>query len=222
MKLEEAFNEDEALTYEELMARISEVGAKFVDLKEGEYVSRQKYEDELAAKASEIETLNGTLGSRDTDLAELQQKLAEAGTDAEKLAALTTDFDSLKGKYDAEIKEYKNQLKQQAYQFAVKEFANSKKFTSNAARRDFEQSLIAANLKMEDGAIFGAEDFVKKYTEANADAFVVDTPEPEPMPEPEAKPMFADASQGPEIPPVNSNDFLNAFHFTGVRPDPVE
>ena len=219
MELKELFDKAEngALTYEQFMNACTESKAKFVDLSEGMYVSKQKYEDDLATKAKEIGTLNESLTTRNTDLEELQKKLAEAGTaDAEKLAALTSDLENYKTKYDTETKKYKEQLKKQQYEFAVKEFANSKQFTSKAAKRDFIQSMLAKDLKMEDSRIIGAEDFASMYSNDNADAFVVEKA-PEPALD-DIKPKFVDPTPGAEQPPVDSNEFLNAFHFMGVRP----
>ena len=213
-------SEDGTLNYEQFMELAKEGGAKFTDLSEGNYVSKKKYEDEIAGKASEIETLSGTITTRDTDLAELQKKLEEAGADAEKLASITSEFDALKSKYDEDAKAYKSQLKQQAYEFAVKEFANGQKFTSNAAKRDFTQSMIAKGLKMENGTILGAQDFVKMYSEQNEDAFMKD--EPEPIVE-SIKPQFVSSTQGAEdVTPNTANDFINAMHFSGVRPAPED
>ena len=218
MELKEIFDtaEDGVLTYEQFMAAC-EGQAKFVDLNEGKYVSKQKYEDDLATRDKEIGTLNESLTTRNTDLEDLQKKLAEAGTaDAEKLASLSTDLENYKNKYDTDMKKYKEQLKKQSYEFAVREFANSKQFTSNAAKRDFIQSMIAKDLKMEDSRIIGAEDFATMYSNDNADAFVVQR-EPEPALD-DIKPKFVEPTQGTNLPPVDSNDFLDAFHFMGVRP----
>lgn len=213
MKLEEVFQKAEngTLTYEQLKQLAPD--AKFVDLSEGAYYSKAKHEDELAAKDKQIETLNTTIKTRDTDLSELKTKLEEAGTDAEKLTALTSEFDGLKSKYDSDIQSYKAQLKKQSYEFAVKEFANTQKFSSQAAKRDFVQSMIAKELKMDKDTILGADDFVKVYQEANSDAFVVDTP-PAP-PEETPKPSFGQPT--PPTPSPEQDEFSKLFSFDGVR-----
>ena len=125
MELKELFDKAEngTLTYEQFEAAAKEAKAKFVDLSEGKYVSTNKYNDDLAAKDKEIETLNGTITTRDTDLAGLKQQLADAGADATKLQELTDTLSGLQTKYDNDTKAYKDQLKKQAYEFAVKEFA---------------------------------------------------------------------------------------------------
>ena len=187
MKIKEVFeqSEDGTLTLEQFMSIAKEANAKFADLGEGEYVSKGKHESELLALQEQIETLNGTIGTRDTDLEALKKQLEEAGTDTEKLTALSNDFTALQGKYDADVKAYKEQLKRQAYEFAVKDFANKQNFTSNAAKRDFISSMLAKGLKMEGDSILGAEDFKAAYSTDNADAFVVEkAPEPEATPDP--------------------------------------
>ena len=151
-------------------------------------------------------------------MANLQSQLEAAGGDAAKLTELTTQFESLKTKYSEDTKNFNDQLKKQAYEFAVKDFANGKKFTSQAAKRDFIQSMIAKELKMDKDTILGAEDFVTSYTADNADAFVVDNPNPEPKPDP--KPTFVNPTPGGNPAPAESNAFSNAFHFMGVRERP--
>lgn len=218
MTVKELFDnaENGTLTWEQFQAAMGT--AKFVDLSEGNYVSKKKYEDDISSRDTQISTLNDTISTRDKDLTGLKSQLEAAGTDVEKLSQLTGEFDSLKTKYDADTKAYKAQLKKQAYEFAVKEFANSKKFSSNAAKRDFIQSMIAKELKMEDDKILGADDFVTAYTTNNADAFVAETPK-----EPESpKPHFVSPTQGSEPSPVDQNAFSSAFHFTGVRPIPTQ
>lgn len=221
MNIKELFEKAEngTFTYDEFIAAAKENKAKFEDINEGKYISKFKYEEEVKAKDNEIATLNDTISNRDTDLADLKSKLEEAGTDADKLATLQTDFSTLQGKYDNDIKEYKNQLKKQAYEFAVKEFAGSKKFTSNAAKRDFIQTMIAKDLKMEQDKILGAEDFVTAYSNENADAFMVEDPEPVPQPTGEPKPTFVAPTQGGGQPPADpTGGFSSAFHFTEIHP----
>lgn len=172
MTVKELFDKAEGgtLTWEQFQTAMGD--AKFVDLSEGNYVSKSKYDDDLSSRDTQISTLNETISTRDKDLAGLKQQLADAGTDAEKLTQLTGEFDALKSKYDTETKDFKAQLKRQAYEFAVKEFANSKNFSSKAAKRDFTNSMIAKDLKLEDGKIIGADDFVALYSKENEDAFV--------------------------------------------------
>lgn len=225
MELKKVFEavENGAMTYEQFKEAADKAGAKFVDLSEGGYVSSHKYEDDIAAKTKEIETLNGTITTRDTDLETLKKKLEEAGVDATKLQEATESLAALQTKYDGDMKNYKAQLKKQAYEFAVKEFAGTQKFSSKAAKELFIQKMTAKELKMENDKILGADDFVKAYKADNSDSFVT---EPETPPEggnggDDTTPHFVHPTQ-----PQGDNGgdptggFASAFHFTGVRPIP--
>lgn len=217
--------ENGTLTYEQFMAFAKEANVKLVDLNEGGYVSKNKYESELEAKTKEIETLNGTISTRDTDLETLKKQLENAGADTSKLAELTEQFNALQSKYDTDSKSYKKQLSKQAYEFAVKEYAATKNFSSQAAKRDFIQSMIAKELKMEGDSILGADDFVKAYTENNQDAFITeynDDDDDEFVPE--DKPQFIGSTPGAEDTHTSdpTGGFLSAMHFTPIRPIPNE
>lgn len=216
-------SEDGALTLEQFEELAKENNVKFADVRSGDYVSVNKYNTDLKAKDTEIGGLNETIKQRDTDLQDLQTKLQEAGTDAEKLSTLSTDLSTLQSKYDTDTKALQEQLSNQRYEFAVREFAGTKDFSSNAAKRDFVNSMIARGLKMsKDGnSIIGAEDFVAEYSEENADAFIT---EADFAPEPEAGaplPSFVAPTQGTADPnPDPTGGFADAFHFATVRPVP--
>lgn len=214
MNLKDLFDKAEGgvLTYEQFIAAAQEGKAKFVDLSEGKYVDKQKYDDDLSARDTRIKTLDDTIKTRDTDLGNLRTQLEQAGTDADKLSKLTTDFSDLQTKYDKDTKAYAKQLKDQEYKYAVKEFANQQKFTSQAAKRDFIQTLLAKNFTIENDVIVGASDFVTAYAKDNADAFAVDTPSTPAV----DKPHFVDTTTPAGTPAGTSNPFN--FNFVGVRP----
>ena len=233
MNIKELFDKAEngILTYEQYEALSKEMGAKFADLSDGKYVSKSKYEADLKAANQQVETLNGqisdlngTIATRDGDLADLQKKLELAGEDATKLAELSNNMTALQEKYDADTKSYQDKLRQQSYEFAVKEYANGQKFSSKAAKRDFINAMIAKNLQMEGDKLIGGDDFKAAYATDNEDAFYVE-PEPAPIAEPdftfESEP---DAPQAP-IPTMvastpgapSADDDSFDFGFVGVR-----
>ena len=183
--IKEIFESSETgtLTLEQFEEKASNLSAKFVDLSGGEYVSKMKYDSDIESKDSQINTLKTTIKDRDKDLNTLQEQLQDAGKeDAEKLSTMTADLTALQEKYDNDTKEFQKQLNQQAYKFAVKEYAATKNFTSTAAKRDFERSLEEAALKLDkNGKIMGADDFTASYTEENSDAFVVEQPKEDPV-----------------------------------------
>lgn len=216
MNLKDLFDKAEGgvLTYDQLVALAQENKAKFVDLSEGKYVDKQKYDDDLSERDTRISTLDNTIKTRDEDLGKLRTQLETAGTDAGKLSKLTTDFADLQTKYDNDTKAYEQQLKDQAYKYAVRDFTNQLKFTSQAAKRDFVNSMMEKNFPIENDVIVGASDFVTAYTKDNADAFVVETPAQ--TPPPADKPHFVDTTSPTGAPTGDANPFN--FNFVGVRP----
>ena len=217
MNLKDIFDKAEngVLSYEQLTAAITEGKGKFVDLSEGGYVDKQKYTDDLAARDTRITTLDDTLKTRDADLANLRTQLENAGTDATKLNDLNTQLSDLQKKYDDDTAAYKKKLQDQAYKYAVNEFADKQKFTSQAAKRDFIATMMAKEFKMENDVIIGATDFVNAYTKDNADAFVKEDPNAGNPPAP--KPHFVDPTS-PQSNPSGDDTTPFKFHFTGVRP----
>jgi hypothetical protein len=175
---DKATSENGSLTLEEFERLAKENKAKFTDLSEGRYVDKQKYEDDLAKKETEIATLNDTITTRNADLEALKTQLKDAGSDAGKLEELTNSLTSLQAKYDADTAALNTKLSKQAYEFAVRDFAGKQKFSSEAARRDFTRSMIEKNLPMEGDMIMGAEDYMKAYAKQNGDAFKKADPAP--------------------------------------------
>lgn len=183
MTIQEVFEKSEngTLTFEQFQAIMGT--AKFVDLTEGHYVSKQKYDNDIQQRDGQITTLNQTLENRNTDLSNLQNTLKEAG-DIDALKQASQDLTALRQKYDTETKQYQRQLTQQAYEFAVREYANKQKFTSNAAKNDFTTQMIAKKLQFEDGKLIGADDFKAMYAQNDPKAFASDEPAPATNPVP--------------------------------------
>lgn len=219
MDLKDIFSKGEngTLTYDQFAKIAEENKLKFVDLSEGNYVDKQKYTDDLAARDTRITSLDDTLKAREGDLSTLKKQLEDAGENAEKLGELTTAITDLQKKYDKDTKAYQKQIQDQAYKHAVTDFANSQKFTSQAAKRDFINSMMAKELQMEGDTLIGANDFVTAYAKDNEDAFVV-----------EASPNEGDNSQNQNLPHFvdSTNGSGNGgggestpfkFDFLGVR-----
>ena len=184
MTIKELFEKAEngTLTYEQFEALRGD--AKFVDLSEGKYVSKQKYDSDISAKSTEIQNLNNTIELRNTDLTTLKGQLDAAGTDTAKLAEITESMNALKQKYDADVQQYQAQLAQKAYESAVRDFANDIKFSSKAAKRDFVNAMIAKKLTLEGDKIIGGNDFLSAYTADNADALMTEKEPSTPAPAP--------------------------------------
>lgn len=177
MTIQEVFAKAEngTLTFEQFQTLVGT--SKFVDLTEGNYVSKLKYDSDIQQRDGQITTLNQTLESRGQDLANLQSTLKDVG-DVDAMKKAVADLEELRKTYDKDTKQYQRQLKDQAYDFAVKDFANGLEFTSPAAKRDFIAQMKAKNLTMENDTIIGASDFLAVYKQENAQSFVTNTPAP--------------------------------------------
>lgn len=212
--LKELFGEN-SLTFEQFSQAVTAKGYKLADLSTGNYVSKHKYEDELSAKNSALEDLKGQIKTRDNDIKSLQTQLQGDADNATKVADLTKQLETLRGDYDTAKKDYEARLGKQSYEFAVSEYANGLKFTSEAAKRDFKREMIAENLKMKNGNIIGADDFMNVYKEANEDSFVVEPVVEKPPVQGQGKPIFVQPTP-PQV-DTKANPFAEAFSFTGVR-----
>nr|DAG56920.1 MAG TPA: minor structural protein [Caudoviricetes sp.] len=119
---------------------------------------------------------------RDSDIKDLQKKLKDAGTDTAKLSELETELGTLQNTYKTAKADYEKKLADQAYEFAIKEKVAGLKFTSNSAKKAFLADIKADPLKMKDGDLIGFDDYVSKYKEQDAGAFVTEKTDPETKP----------------------------------------
>lgn len=208
-----------AITWEQFTQAVASKGYKLADLSTGNYVAKKKYDDDCTSRDTQIKDLTEQISSRDKDLSALQKQLKADGTDSQtKLTELTDKLTKLQGDYDTAKKDYETRLAKQAYESAVKLYAVDKKFTSTAARRDFENQLLSANLKMDNGTIQGVDTFEAEYRKNNADAFVVEK-EPEPNNNGEQTPPLPTFVQptAPGNPAPEVNPFLAAYGFDPNR-----
>ena len=76
---------------------------------------------------------------------------------------------------------------------------------------DFINSMVSKNLKIENGTIIGADDFVKLYSAENEDAFAKEAPK-------KPAPQIVDSTGGQGLPKPADNSNQFSFNFRGVRP----
>lgn len=221
MKLEDVFktSENGTLTYEQFLQAAGD--AKFVDLKEGGYVSVAKHESEVSGKDKQIEDLNKNLADRDKDLANIKKQLEDAGQDAEKLSTLSTEFSTLQEKYKNETKAFETRLQEQAREFAIREYAANKKFTSDAAKRDYIRTMKeSSDVKLSKGGeLVNTDIFDADYIKANEASFVKETPAPAPAPNPEPKPQFVGATPGGQTPPPKTPSLSEMMQMANTNPE---
>ena len=173
---------DEALTYDQLAAKVAEGKLNVVNIADGSYVSRNKFDDTVNGLKSQVTDLQGQIAQRDTDLAGLNEQLTAAQADAGQLAEAQKQLSALQSKYDKDSKAWEAKNAQQAYEYAVRSKAGELKFTSAAAKKDFIREAIAQGFKMDGDTVMGYTDFVAKYQENDPGAFVKETPAADPKP----------------------------------------
>lgn len=172
-----------------------------------------KFATERTTLQGQISDLQGQVTQRDTDLAELNEKLTAAQADASKLPEAQTALTGLQSKYNTEKQEWEQKNAQQAYEFAVKMEAGKLKFSSAAAQRDFVRGAIEKGMKLEGEKILGFTDYVESYKKDDPGAFLVEQQEQPPA----DKPNIVLPPTGK--PPAPDGNGFN-FHFTGVRAQP--
>lgn len=178
---------------------------KLVDLSEGNYVGREKYDSNVAGLRQQVTDLQAQVSQRETDVADLQNKLTAASSDATKLTEAQKAVTDLQAKYDKERQNWEKKNAQQKYEFMVKEQVNGLKFTSRAAKNEFTRAAIASEFKTEGDTLIGFTDFLEKYKTDDPAAFVAEQKEDPAPPQivlpknggaPAEKPLFGFSFQG--------------------------
>lgn len=173
---------DDSLTYDQLASKITENKLKVVNIADGSYVSRAKFDDNVNALNQQVTDLQGQLSQRDTDITGLNDKLLAAKADTSKLAELQAALTGLQSKYDQDKKDWDAKTKKMQYEFLVREKANTLKFTSEAAKRDFISQANGKKFQVDGDTMLGYEDFVTKYKADNPGAMAEEKTEPQPAP----------------------------------------
>ena len=207
--MERKFLEDMGLDKEKVDKIMAE-NASDIEAEKG------KFEAERTTLQGQVSDLQGQAAQRDKDLTDLNEKLTAAQADASKLPEAQNALIGLQSKYDNDKKEWEKKSAQQAYEFAVKMEAGKLKFSSAAAQRDFVRGAIEKGMTMDGDKIMGFADFVETYKAGDPGAFAA---EEKPETPPEGKPSIVLPPTGK--PPAPDGKGFN-FHFTGVRPLPVE
>lgn len=201
------------LSKEQIDQIMEENGRDIENARKGE---QTKFDTERGQLQGQITDLQGQITQRDTDLANLNVQLTAAQEDAGKLTEAQNSLTALQNQYNADKQAWEARTAAQAYEFAVKTATGKLKFSSAAARRDFERGAIEKGMKMEGDKILGFDDYVETYKTADPGAFVKESEDPP-----------ADPKPGPTIvlpsgKPSGGSGKGFDFHFTGVRPAPKE
>lgn len=179
-----------------------ELNSNYKTIKEVEGIK-----EKLSSAESAKTKLQEDLKNRDTDLANVKKELEEAGEDTKKLEDLTEKLKTLQDDYSEQQKKYTKQLDDQKYEFAIKELASGLKFSSNSAKKSFLRDLMDNKLSMKDEEVLGFKDFVDKYKEQDAGAFVVE--DDDPNKNQKSKPKFADKTRKIDEPEPKNDEPKN-------------
>lgn len=215
--LKALFGNGEALTFEQLSEKVKENKFNVVNLADGSYVSKSKFDDRVNALTQQVTDLQGQITQRDADMADLNTKLTAAQADASKLTEAQTALTSLQGKYDTDRQQWAAKIEKQKYEFMVQEKAGTLKFSSAAAKRDFIREANGKDFKVDGEILLGYENFVTKYKAENPGALIEDKPADPAPADPKAPAIVLPKTKTPE--PEKS---VFGFHFNGVRPKPAE
>ena len=131
---------------------------KIGNLGSGNYVGKEKFD----AKETEIAGLKEQLKNANTEIQSYKDM------DIESIKQSVTDWET---KYNTDTQALQEKLAKKDYEYKVKEKVSNLKFTSESAKKSFMADLIAKDLKIENDAILGFDDFVKSYKETDPNAF---------------------------------------------------
>lgn len=151
---------------------------------------QNKLTDAESREKSLKEQYDTDILKRDTDLKDLQEKLKAGEGNEATLKSLQEQLTTLQTTYNTEKTQYQEKLKQQEYDFLVRESANNLKFSSNGAKKQFLADVKEAGLAVKDGTLLGFSEYVDKYKELDAGAFLAETPAEKP-------PMFTSGARQP-------------------------
>ena len=147
------------------------------NLKDGGYVPI----DKLNAKIAELAGVKQQLEDANKEIASYKDM------DIEGIKTAAKDWET---KYNADTQKLQEQMQAQAYSFAVMDAANTLKFSSNAAKKQFIADATAKKLILEGDKLLGFEDYVTSYRQSDPDAFAVEKKLEDPGTE--KKPQFSD------------------------------
>lgn len=182
-----------SMTYEELEKAIdADKGISIVNLKEGGYVSKEKFD------------------AKDVELSGVKQQLSDANTEIQSYKDMDVDgikksVDDWKTKYDADTKKLQDQLTAQERSYAESMFLSGYQFTSKAARKGVLEELREKNFKIENGQLQGAKDFMTGLMENEEykGAFKVET-------KPETKEPEKEPGAGAPVQSASGNIYTGA------------
>lgn len=165
----------------------------------------------------ELENLKNELNSKDELIANYNSEIEKfKGMDIDSIKNKVAELEEVNKNYETQLstskEEFAKQLKENEYNFAVKEFVSQHKFTNDFVKEAFVNDFKSKGFKLEEGKFLGADDYIKQFSEKNQGVFVVEEPTSN---EPQLKFSAPTGGQATEKGAFN-------FGFNTVRPVPKE
>lgn len=140
---------------------------KFVDLSEGGYVGKEKFD----RVSEQVKDLQDKITQRDTDMESLKTQLETAVADGSKLTEAQKTLATLQEQYANDKTSWETKIKDQAYEFRIRELAGGLQFSSNAAKNEFIREAVRKKFSMDGDKVLGFDDYLKGYKETDPGAF---------------------------------------------------
>ncbi|MCD7805437.1 MAG: phage scaffolding protein [Oscillospiraceae bacterium] len=183
------------LSFEDFTAAVDAAeNISLVNLKDGGYVSRDKYDRELGAAKTKADGLEQQLTDANTTIQSYKDM------EPDKLKESVAEWET---RYNTDTQALQAKLDKQETEFSAREYLSGYQFTSELAKNAALQMFLDKGFKRENGKFLGADDFMAELKKSNAGAFVQDTPPapptphfdtpPAPTPDPEPMPKTAGA-----------------------------
>lgn len=139
---------------------------RFVDLSEGGYVSKERYQE-----------LNTKIGGLETQLKDANSTIKSyKDMDIEGIKKSAADWEE---KYNTETQKLNKQIEDDRKKFAAERFMDSQKIKSPLSRKAILQDFLAKGLEFKDGTFVGADEYMKSVKEKYPDEFEQEENKPE-------------------------------------------
>lgn len=162
--LKKLFAEGEALTWEQLEAKIAaEKNLKLANIADGGYVSKEK----LDAKITELNGVKAQLDSANQEI----QSYKDMDIDGVKKKA-----DEWEQKYAADTASLQQKLDAQAVEFAAKTYLGKFKFANDLVRDAVYAKFMGKGFKREGDNFLGADEFMSEMQKTYPTGFLADAP----------------------------------------------
>lgn len=127
------------------------------------YVAKEEHSNKLGKVEKERDLYREQLATAENTL---------KGFEGIDPAKIQTELNEWKSKAESAKKDYEAKLAERDSEDAIKAFLESHKFSSTAAKNAIAGELKAAGLKLQNGVLLGANDWIAEKKKSDPDAFV--------------------------------------------------